>query len=246
MRHLLFCIASVAVFGVAHAAATEQAPIRIAVGWHVSLDAQGHVTRLQPIPDKTTDRVPVIREKLEEAIRAWSFMPGTVSGQPESTETGLFVRAELPVHDGRITHIRIMSADVGGSIAKMTPPRYPAKAVRNQDAGEVVLKIAYAADGKPTDVEPVADSPATSKTLIEASVEAARSWLFQPEVVGGRALAGTSVVPICYVLQVIGTSRTRGKCDWKAPGHDRALDNGEALALNPAARLLTDVAGHTL
>jgi hypothetical protein len=82
--------------------------------------------------------------------------------------------------------------------------------------------------------------------LVEASVKAARSWTFQPEIVGGRALAGTSVVPICYALNVLDTNRKEGKCDWKAPGHDRALENGEALALDPAAKLLTDVAGRTL
>jgi len=246
MRHLLFCLASVAAFGAAHAATSADAPIPVALGWRVSLDAQGHVTQLQPIPDERIDRVPVIRKKLEEAIHTWNFMPGIVNGHPQPTDTALFVRAELALTNDRTTRIRIIDADVGGSIAKSAAPRYPGKAIRHHETGEVVLKVSYDAEGKPTDIEPVPDSPAKSKALIEASVTAVRSWTFQPEVVGGHALAGTSVVPICYTLNARHPSRQEDKCDWKAHGSDRALDNGEALALNPAAKLLTEVAGRTL
>lgn len=245
MRNVLFCLASIATIGTAQAASAGS-PIRIALCWHVSLDAQGHVTQLEPIPDKRVDRVPVIRQKIEEAIRGWDFMPGTVNGHSEPTETGLTVRAELPVRDGRITQIRITGADVGASFAKVTPPRYPGKAIRDQDAGEVVLRVAYDASGKPTEIVPVPDSPSTSKELTEASVQAVRSWTFQPEVVGGHALAGTAFVPICYSLRVTGTNRSMGTCDWKAPGGNHTPENGESVALNPAAKLLTDVAGRTL
>lgn len=246
MRNLLFCLVSIMAIGTVRAATASDAPIRIDLGWRASIDVQGHVTELQAIPNKRVDRVPAIRQRLEQEIRTWSFLPGTVNGQAEPTQTGLNVHAELTVGANDTVQIRITHAGVGGTTAKAAPPRYPVAAIRTHKTGEVVLRIAYDANGQTIAASPAPGSPAASNLLIEASEKAAHSWTFQPEVVGGHAMAGAVVVPFCYTLHPMGTNRVEGKCDWKAPGRSDAMKDGEALALNPAAKLLTDVAGRTL
>jgi hypothetical protein len=64
----------------------------------------------------------------------------------------------------------------------------------------------------------------------------------------GIALAGSSVVPFC--LTVVSNDPAFGKpkapdkaCVWERPSDRRQVGQGEALALDPAARLATDVIG---
>ena len=246
MRTQIFSLASFLAFGAVQAATASNQSLRVDLSWRASLDAQGHVTQLQATRKERADRVPAIRQRLEQEIRTWRFQPGTVNAQPEPTETGLYVRADVSAGSDGTMKIRIVHADVGGSLQKMTPPHYPGEAIRHHVAGEVVLQIAYDSNGRTTEALPATTSPSSSKLLLDASEKASRTWKFSPEIVGGHAIAGTVVVPFCYTLHPMGSDRVEGKCDWKAPGRNDTLNSGETLALNPAAKLLTDVAGRTL
>lgn len=229
-----------------YAVGESTAPISFTMGWHASLAADGQVLRLIPIKNERIDRVPQIRARLEHEIRGWHFLAGTVDGKPEPTETGLYLRATLTETQNDTIRIRVDSAATGATEENQIPPRYPAEAIRAQQTGEVVLRIGYDADGNVNSVAPYADGPKANKLLVDASIKAAKRWKFQPEVVAGHALAGYSIAPFCYFLNYPNSSHKKGKCDWKRPGSDQELPNGEALALKPAAKLLTDVAGRIL
>lgn len=246
MRRLLFCLASVAAIGAAHAAGKIPDVIPIDQGWHISLDAQGHLTSLQAIPDKRLDRVPQIRARLEQEIRGWQFLPGTIDGKPQPTDSALFVHATLTKVSDENYSIRVDQAHTGSSGVTVVPPHYPRTAVISHTVGEVVLRIGYDADGGVTSVALDPEAPKVAKSLVEASIDAAKQWKFKPENVGGHSVAGYVIVPFCFNLRYVGGGGKSSKCDWKRSGSNEALDDGKALAVNPAAKLLTDVAGRAL
>lgn len=229
----------------AYADSKPDEPVHVGVDWRIAIDAQGHVTRMTAKENELVDRVPEIRTRLEQEIHGWSFVPGTVDGKPAPTETGLHVKAELLATSDNTVSIRIDHASVGGSWTQMAPPHYPTAAIREHKTGEVVLRIAYDANGKVTSAVLDPDAPKVSDYLVEASIKAAETWTFQPELVGGHSLAGVVRSPFCYSLNMVG-HRLQDKCDWEPPGSHQALDQGETLALNPVAHLSTDVAGLVL
>lgn len=246
-RVLLLGLSLFAFACIAHADRKAPAPIPFTMGWHASLDANGHVLRLDPIKNERVDRIPEIRARLEQAIRSWQFLSGTVNGKPAQTETGLWVQAELlpPSADGS-NRIRIDHASVGATLAKTTVPHYPGKAIHEGKGGEVVLRVGFDANGKVTSAVLDPQAPKADKLLVDASVAAVRTWTFQPEVVGGHGLAGYAVTPFCYTLNFSATGRRMSKCEWKQPGRQEPIHEGEALAVNPAAHLSTEVAGNIL
>jgi hypothetical protein len=243
MRSMLSFLAFFALIAPAHAAVDN---VHVDVDWRVTIDPQGHVTAMTALPHERVDKVPQIRARLEQEVRTWQFLPGLIDGKPEETQTSLHVRATLTAASNDTMNIRLDHAGVGPTRVKMVVPRYPAEAIRHHKIGEVVLRIGYDANGHVFSVAPAADAPKVDPSLIAASEKAAHHWTFQPESVGGHGLAGFVYAPFCYSLNEIGGHRYQGKCDWVAPGSKDALRDGETLALNPATKLLTDVAGRTL
>ncbi len=237
----------VALLGCACTAHASPEPIRFSIGWQISLNTAGRIERMSAINNARVDRVPQIRARLEQAIQEWQFVPGSVDGKPSATETGLYIHASLmpPDSSGNVA-IRIDHAGVGGSFLHMVAPKYPRSAVSARETGEVVVRVAYDADGKVTSAVLDKDAPPANAALVAASLKAARTFTFRPEVVGGHALAGVAVTPFCYRLEVPGLSHVEGKCDWTPPGKSETINEGEAMAVNPAASLVTDVAGSML
>jgi len=218
--------------------------IRLAQTWRITVNKNGQVNRMEAMRNKLMDRFPQVRQKLEQAVRNWTFSPGKVNGQPVETETTLIVFADLlPGRDGG-SELQIKNVYVGGGFKKRVAPRYPQSAISRLAAGEVVVKVTYGANGKVLSARQFKNGPKANHMLVVAAVEAVKRSIFRPETVGGHPLPGVALVPYCYRLH--GPYGTLGKCDWKAPGESNPLQQGEALALNPAAHLVTHVAGKTL
>jgi len=230
------------------AATKEGEPVLLRLSWRVSIDAQGHVTQLQAKADKRTERMALVRDAVEKRIRAWQFTPGAVDGVPQATETTLAVTTTLLPRSGDDYEIRIDEARTGAEIAKVQVPRYPQDAVRNGTSGLVVLRVAFDADGKVTSAVPDKDETKAAAALVKASLDAVKTWTFQPERVAGHGVAGTTELPMCFqVVPLVGMRVPEvPRCEWKPKGYRGALAQGEALALDPVAKLATDVADHTL
>ena len=239
MRFLLTFLACFALISAAQAATDN---VAIDASWRITIDPQGHVTTMTAASTERIDHIPQIRTRLEQAVRNWQFLPGLVDGKPAETQTRLHLSITLiPTSDNSL-QIKVDRANLGGELVSQIAPRYPAEAIRHQQQGEVVLRVAYDTTGKVTSATIFPGSPVAAPLLVDASVNIARKWQFTPEIVGGHGVAGEVVTPFCYSL-----GRHRGThCDWKRPGDSDALRDGETLALNPAAKLLTEVAGHTL
>jgi len=126
------------------------------------------------------------------------------------------------------------------------PPKYPKKAVVWLEQGLVLLRVDYDADGHYVSASQVKDSPKVDSLLVESALEAVTQWTFDPEIVGGRAIAGAVVVPICYsVKKSKGRKLPAPDCVWTPPGGlPSRLPIGESET--PAARLVTNVIGREL
>ncbi|MEO5558781.1 MAG: TonB family protein [Dokdonella sp.] len=217
--------------------AKEPTLVVLSVSWDISLDASGNITKL------TTDdeQVPTVHARLEKAIRGWHFSPGKVNGQPMATESHLSISLEFkPVAEGY--EMRLLGAATGAYYGKLASAHYPTEAAREGKQGEVVLLVHYTGTGVVTDVAPYEDGPKADARLTHAAMASVKKWTFATEVVGGYSMAGVALVPVCFTL----SGRTPPPCDWKNPATGESLSAGQAVALNPAAKLETDVIGRVL
>ncbi|MGY6519485.1 MAG: energy transducer TonB [Lysobacteraceae bacterium] len=186
------------------------------------------------------DDVPdVLRPTLESLVDTWAYAPGEVEGQPQPTRTTLSVRMAVGASpdDGSALQVRPTGASVGVAALDSPPPRYPARAARRGQSGVVWVEIDVRGDGSVEDARVHPRSPAAPGVLQTAAVDSAQQWRFVTEQVGGRGLAASVVVPVCFTLHDA------------PPGPDSLpscrveLDEGSApsdgvLTLDPAARLL--------
>src|SRR5690606_21449945 len=75
-------------------------------------------------------------------------------------------------------------------------PRYPPRALRRGESGEVLLRIQVDARGVPAQVDVASSSG--SRDLDRAAVAAARRWRFRPAMRDGSPVAGVVNVPIAF------------------------------------------------
>jgi len=244
-------LASMALAG-GTALADAQAPdaIPLSLSWQLSIDAQGHVAHLQATPDKRADRMPQVRAAVEKKIRGWQFVPGSVDGQPQATETVLSVSMTLLAQQGDDYQIRIDDARTGAAIGKTLPPRYPTDAVRSGASGLVVMHVDFDGNGKVTAAQADTGETKAGASLVKAALDGVKTWTFLPERVGGHGIAGSTLLPVCFQVMPVGfmgpNAHRPPPCAWTPPGHRGALAQGESIGVDPVAKLATDVVDHTL
>ncbi|MBS7457475.1 energy transducer TonB [Coralloluteibacterium stylophorae] len=78
-------------------------------------------------------------------------------------------------------------------------PRYPARAVRRREQGEVLLAVDVDARGYPSGVSVARSSG--SRDLDQAALEAVRGWRFEPARYQGRPVASRLQVPLSFSLE---------------------------------------------
>ncbi|MBO9663653.1 hypothetical protein [Dokdonella sp.] len=244
MKRLVVALAALSMFSVVKAEKGADKPIRTGGEWAVSLDAQGHVLALK----QTSELKPVLAEPLERAIRGWAFEPGKLSGQPQPTETSLSLSIVMEPIGGDGYAIRIEDAQTGGRPQKMVSPRLPSRDVR-EGSYLYVMRVAYAADGKVVSIAPEAGTPEVPSGVRKNFEAAVKEWTFEPERIGGKPLAAEVVVPLCVSMWRNSFRQPAGMedgCAWKSPQKHSPVESGQFVAVDPAARLLTDVVGRTL
>ncbi len=234
---------------VARGKPATDAPLRLDLSWRLSMDAQGHVTALTAEGQTQHLKIPEIRQSIEQRIRTWQFAPGTLNGKPAPTQTTLKLDVSLLRKGSGQLQITFDTARTGGEIARSTPPFIPPTLLQNGfHSGLVVLRISYDADGNPTKIELEPGAPRASKILAHVAIETVKRWSFRPEKVSGHGVPGTELMPMCiFVTPVDGLGRMTDEpknCDWTPPNTTFALSQGDSLAINPIARLLTEITDH--
>lgn len=237
MKNLLIGVCALLVVACELAIAVEPTSAIVNVSWTVLLDVDGHVTELST-GDK---RVPKLHALLEKAIRGWRFSPGKIDGKPALTQTHLHTELEVRLVNDAF-EVRLLGASTGGEYGKKTLPLYPSSAAKGHKQGLVMLAVHYDEGGAVTSVQPFDTHLGVDDRLVQAAVSAVKKWTFAPETVGGHAIAGDSAVPVCFHLDVL----PEPVCNWKNPATGTSTDGSQSVALNPAAKLESDVIGHTL
>lgn len=224
-----------------HAAET---PKILSLTWNISVDANGHVSRLE----SENKLPPELQERLEREIRTWQFKAGTVDGRAAETDSKLYVRLSVEPIDGERSALRVVRAGTGGGYGTIVQPSYPEVSLRARRQGLVLLQVRYDESGRVVDAALFEKAPYADKPLVDAALAAVRRWAFKPEVVGGRPLASTALVPVCFGLH--GTRFQPPKCDWERPGESKAdasrlAADDSTPAFDSALKLETAVAGRS-
>jgi TonB family protein len=222
----------------AAAASAESSPVFVDMTWSLGVDAGGRITRLA-----TDDKqLPTLHGPLEKDIRSWKISPGKVDGVPAATESKLHLLLRLdPQTDGNY-HVNLAGASTGGGYGRQSAPKYPENAAAGRRQGLVVLKVDYDEAGKVKDVGPYAGAPQVDTAFVRSAINAVRQWTFEPEIVGGHPRRGSALVPVCFRMDAPGVPKI--DCNWKPP-NGRGTTEG-MVALDPAARLESDVIGRAL
>ena len=220
--------------------------------WRMSLAPDGSITALA----SRGEDVELLRPRLEQAIRRWEFVPGTVNGEPAATETLLSVQVALtPSADAKAYTVTIKDARTGGGISKAEPPRFSALAVKklmgrsNTLVKQIVVEVSYDAAGNATDVAAAAGSPVMEGPLVDSVKRAMGKSRFEPERVKGVAVGGKLLMPVCVAISMGGpdASRLARTCaSWSVPDSEASVDQGQSFALESSVELKTSVAGSLL
>lgn len=242
-----FSLAALLSTSFAIAAASDAEPKHVGNEWQLSIDATGNVVELRDLGKLAEP----IKDALERAIRGWKFEPGKLDGKPVATETALTLEVSfLPVADGY--SLRIDDARVGGTTdaasLKRNPPRPPVDAFQRMrgSVAMVVIKLDYDSDGHVVAVDTLpTESLNAPSSMQRATVAAAKHWRIKPERVGGKGVASSVTIPICYSVGY-GLREPKFSCSWTPPGSKTSVGDGVAFAARPATKILTDVIGRTL
>jgi len=226
--------------------ATADGSVRLHASWTLGIDASGHVSKLEPSGSPLVDNV---RAPVESAIRRWQFIPGTIAGQPAATDTTLAIDLTLVPMDADKLAVRIDDARTGVDIPRRGMhafPKYPFEAIRHRKEAMVVLKVDYDAEGRVLAANLQDGAPEVDASFARSAQQAVKRWTFAPEIVGGRALAGSAIVPICFEMYLDHDPKTNRSCQWKPPAGHQGVGEGGIVAIEPAARLQSEVIGRTL
>jgi hypothetical protein len=274
VKSILLCL-TLAVFASAVSADPKADDVELtitAVG-RIAIDPEGKVH------DYTmeTNLAPTIANQINRHVRSWRFEPILVDGRAVIAETGLRLSLAA-VPDGEHYKFRIERVDFGaaGESSRITMPRrgprYPNQAIQALMEARVILIVRVDEHGKAIDVHRYqtslsphakgAEAARWRRIFEHASTNAVKHWTFEPgELVDGRPIGGSVMVPIEFRLTDAGSARGDGQ--WRAyvPGPIQpapwlseaivaddvgALGNGETLALSSRFRLKDDVVGTTL
>lgn len=110
------------------------------------------------------------------------------------------------------------------------PPKYPADAVAKRITGKVVLVIDVAADGSVTNARVEKSEPAG--VFDQVTLDAVKSWTFEPAVKEGKPVAGRVRVPVTFDIppgsepMKVGPDVNPGVAAYEWIKFDPAVDRG--------------------
>lgn len=217
--------------------ARDKATAHVTIAWEITLDAQGKVTEIA-----THDKgIANLNARLENAIRNWQFSAGKVDGRSVPTKTTLQTELEI-TNDGSVIGVKALKAFVGAGYDSVRAPAYPHLSEIQGEQGLVVLLVNFDAQGKVLGVSTYEDAPHPNPRLQRAAAAGVSEWTFKPELLDGQGIAGRAIVPVCFS---IGGHRPPN-CTWKSAVAGEKADASHLIALDPAAKLETDVTGRAL
>ena len=204
------------VFPILAAAETPAAEVSTTVAWRMSLGADGKISALEP----RSNTIAALREKLEPVVRSWEFEPGTINGQPASTETILSVDVSLLPEGDKTLAIRVDDVRTGGDIENQRVPSSTAsmlaKLKENGGVVQRIYEISYDQLGAITKVSVLEGSTKVKGRFPDHTEKSFRHWKFVPERVAGIGIPGKVVISFCF--SIIDSQRKEGPVKISARG----------------------------
>ena len=144
-------------------------------------------------------------EKALEAVRQWSFQPGTKDGQPVTVEAQIEVNFRFlddPVKNAEGAASRPVYR-VGNGVSapvllEKVEPEYSEQARAAKYQGSVLLKVQIDSEGKVVKVEV---ARALGMGLDEKAMEAVRQWKFKAGMKEGQPVAVESEIEVSFRMQ---------------------------------------------
>jgi TonB family protein len=158
---------------------------------------------------------PDMQAEIVRRIRQFEFEPAKKNGVAVETETHLSIQLAVEP-DGKQLALKVAGANVTVGMVKLPPPRFPRSQLNRSQGAQVDLRLAYDTEGKVTEVEITRIEP-DLKVFREATLKAARQWVFAPEKIDGQPIAGTALIPVTFEF----VSNNTGEIKFPDGGHLR-------------------------
>lgn len=140
-----------------------------------------------------------MQQAIIERLGRIEFEPAKVNGSPVASASRATLQlAVLPRDDG----LEVVLDDVylTAGLRRTVAPRYPSRDLSAGRTGEVRLQIEFGPDGKPTAVEALTTDRDFTR-MAAAARKVAWDWEFEPQLVDGKPVAGSAVVPVRFTLK---------------------------------------------
>ncbi|QSX78703.1 energy transducer TonB [Agrilutibacter solisilvae] len=227
-------------------AAAESRPTDIWLLGSIGVDEQGGVTQLE-WRDARTPLHGLIAERITPRVRSWEFIPASIDGKPAPTQTGLAVHLQAQARADGSLDLRFVSARTGPMGLQTPPPGYPGDAARGGVSATVTVDVTVGADGTGSVKDMRFDGHQSRangyrKSFFATSTQALKTWVFQPEIVGGRSVPTIVSVPIVFCLSSACTEREVRKVSAVTQQED-ALPSHLYMADSSEVALKTKVQG---
>ena len=185
----------------------------------VVIGRDGHVIDAQLLQSSLG---PDMQAEIVRRIGQFEFEPAKKNGVAVEAETHVSVQLSIEPQDKQLA-VKVADAVVTVGMVDLTPPRFPRSQLTRSQGAEVDLRIAYDTEGKVTDVEVTRAEP-DLKVFREATLKAAREWLFAPEKIDGQPIAGSALIPVRFEFEGEGT----GEIKFPDGGHLRVSRERES------------------
>lgn len=172
--------------------------------FRVSLDEEGRTTGTEALVEVPSQ----VLAKATALVQAAEFEPARVAGRAVPSRATVNVRMDF---EGDRQHLRVASTKVTSSaLLRMTPPVYPAQALRSEVGAMVSTTLTYRPDGsldreasRIDSIDIISATRLDKKNRHREQFEAAvwatiQGWTMVPDEVDGQAIAMTTRVPMSF------------------------------------------------
>jgi hypothetical protein len=217
----------------APAKSPEEVVVRLTAA--IDIDTDGKVTALKWLNEKPA--LNVFTNAVTPEVTQWKFEPGTLNGAPAATRTYLALAILAKPNETGGISLTVKGASTGMNLSNPVVPRYPTAGMVYGVNATVRAIVNFDVNGKGTirSTEYTASRSRYDKHFLKAVTTAVDAWRVEPEIVGGRPVAGTVSIPFVFCVQG----------DWCAKRRAAAKgeDNTTPMALDSAAKLRSEVEG---
>jgi TonB family protein len=144
---------------------------------------------------------------LEQAAAKWSFEPPIRHGVPVSARTYARVKLVLVPKDSDHYGVQVDFLSNGPSLQFTRNPVYPMEMIRDRAEGTVRMSLIVQPDGRVTDIQlkdanmietHVVRAQRATSVFASAAHDAIQSMQAKPELVNGKPVATTVVLPVGF------------------------------------------------